>query len=61
MKWLKVNLRTAEVLKHALNSYLATTISFANELGNICDEIGADGFEIAKALRLEPRIGLKQC
>tara|TARA_B100000242_G_C43049570_1_gene490250 strand:+ start:2022 stop:3353 length:1332 start_codon:yes stop_codon:yes gene_type:complete len=59
VKWLKVNLRTAEVLKHALNSYLATTISFANELGNICDEIGADGFEIAKALRLEPRIGAK--
>ena len=59
VEWLKVNLRTAEVLKHALNSYLATTISFANELGNICDEIGADGFEIAKALRLEPRIGDK--
>lgn len=58
-KWLKVNLRTAEMCKHALNSYLATTISFANELGNICDEIGADGYQIAKALRLEPRISPK--
>jgi len=57
--WKRVNLRTAEVCKHALNGFLATSISFANELGNLCDEVGADGFEVAKALRLEPRIGPK--
>ncbi len=57
--WLRVNLKTAEMCKHALNSFLATTISFANELGNICDLVGADGYEIAKALRLEPRISPK--
>ena len=59
INWMKVNLRTAEVCKHALNSYLASTITFANELGNICDVVGADGFAIAKALRLEPRISPK--
>ena len=59
VNWLKVNLRTAEFCKHALNSFLATTISFANEIGNLCDEVGADGFQIAKALRLEPRISPK--
>ena len=59
VEWLRVNLRTAEFCKHALNSYLATTITFANELGLICDKIGADGFEVAKALRPEPRISSK--
>lgn len=59
VEWLKVDLKTAEFCKHALNSYLATTITFANELGMICDKIGADGFKVAKALRLEPRISSK--
>ena len=59
VEWLRVDLRTAEFCKHALNSYLATTITFANELGMICDKIGADGFKVAKALRLEPRISSK--
>ena len=59
VEWLKVDLKTAEFCKHALNSYLATTITFANELGMICDKVGADGFKVAKALRLEPRISPK--
>ena len=45
--------------KHALNAFLATSICFANELGNLCDEVGADGQRIAEVLRLEPRIGSK--
>jgi UDPglucose 6-dehydrogenase len=45
--------------KHALNAFLATSICFANELGNLCDEVGADGRRIADVLRLEPRIGSK--
>jgi UDPglucose 6-dehydrogenase len=52
-------LRTAEMTKHALNSYLALTVSFANEFGKLCDEVGADGVQIAEALRKEPRIGPK--
>ncbi|MGP0066220.1 MAG: UDP-glucose dehydrogenase family protein [Isosphaeraceae bacterium] len=59
VKWVKVGLRTAEMTKHALNAFLATSICFANELGNLCDEVGADGNRIAEVLRLEPRIGPK--
>ena len=57
--WLRVNLRTAEMVKHALNGFLAVSVCFANELGNLCDATGADGMLVAKALRLEPRIGSK--
>lgn len=56
-KWERVNLRTAEMTKHALNGFLATSITFANEIGNLCDEVGADGHRLANILRLEPRIG----
>ena len=59
MKWERVNLRTAEMAKHALNAFLATSVTFANELGNICDEVGADGKRLAEVLRLEERIGRK--
>lgn len=57
VEWNHVNLATAEMTKHALNSYLALSVTFGNELGNLCDEIGADGHEIAKMLKLEPRVG----
>jgi len=58
-RWDRVSLRTAEMVKHALNTFLATTITFANELGNLCDEVGADGHRIAEILRGEPRVGPK--
>jgi UDPglucose 6-dehydrogenase len=58
-KWESTSLRTAEMVKHALNGFLATSITYANELGNLCDEVGADGMRIAEVLRLEPRIGPK--
>src|SRR5882672_6916450 len=45
--------------KHALNGFLATTITFANELGNLCDEVGADGHRLGEILRLESRVGSK--
>jgi UDPglucose 6-dehydrogenase len=57
--WMRVNLRTAEMTKHALNAFLAVSICFANELGNLCEVAGADGIKIAQALRIEPRIGSK--
>jgi UDPglucose 6-dehydrogenase len=59
VEWQRVGLRTAEMTKHALNAFLATSICFANELGNLCDEVGADGRRIAEVLRLEPRVGSK--
>ena len=55
--WERVSLRTAEMTKHALNGFLAMSITFGNELGNLCDELGADGHRLAEVLRLEPRIG----
>lgn len=58
-KWHRVSLRTAEMIKHALNAYLAVSLTFANELGNLCDEVGADGKAVGELLRLDPRIGVK--
>ncbi len=55
----RVSLRTAEMTKHALNAFLAACIVFGNELGNLCDETGADAAEVAKVLRREPRISPK--
>jgi UDPglucose 6-dehydrogenase len=58
-KIIEMNLRSAEMTKHALNSYLATSISFANEIGNICDLVKADGLKVAMALKADSRIGQK--
>ncbi len=56
---LRVDLRTAEMTKHALNAYLATAISFANEIANLCDEIGADALKVTEALRMDRRVSPK--
>ncbi|MDD5482526.1 MAG: nucleotide sugar dehydrogenase [Kiritimatiellae bacterium] len=58
-KWERTSLVTAEMVKHALNGYLAVSLAFGNELGNLCDKTGADGFRLAEILRAEPRIGRK--
>ena len=55
----RMSLRTAEMTKHALNVLLATSISFANEIANLCDELGADALKIAEALHSDGRIGAK--
>lgn len=57
--WQYCTLRTAEMLKHALNTFLALSITFANELGNLCDKFEVDGHRLAQLLRLEPRVGAK--
>ena len=54
-----MSLRTGEMMKHALNAFLGVSICFANELGNICDAVGADGKRVGEMLRLEPRVGPK--
>ena len=52
------NYQTAEMIKYANNSFLATKISFINQLSNICQKIpGANIDDIAKAMGLDPRIG----
>lgn len=54
---IEMDLRSAEMTKHALNAYLATCISYANEIGNICDLIGADGLKVMEALKADSRVG----
>lgn len=54
---IRTNVKTAEMVKHAINSYLATSISFANELASLSDKTGADFYEVAKILKLDERIG----
>lgn len=48
---------TAEAIKYASNSFLATKISFVNEMARICELVGADVTEVAAAMGLDPRIG----
>jgi UDPglucose 6-dehydrogenase len=56
---IRTDLPTAELLKHAINSFLATSISFANEIASIADIVGADALVVARAMRLDERIGPK--
>jgi UDPglucose 6-dehydrogenase len=51
------NLRTAEMIKYASNAFLATKISFINEIANICEALGADVKEVAAGMGYDPRIG----
>jgi len=50
---------TAELIKYAANAFLATKISFINEMANLCELIGADVHQVAKAMGLDNRIGPK--
>jgi len=51
------DLRTAEMIKYASNAFLATKISFINEIANICDVLGADVKEVAAGMGYDKRIG----
>lgn len=51
------DLRTAEMIKYASNAFLATKISFINEMANICEELGANVIEVATGMGYDPRIG----
>jgi UDPglucose 6-dehydrogenase len=53
------DLASAEMIKYAANAFLATKISFINEIANICDRVGADVTQIAKGIGLDSRIGDK--
>ncbi len=50
---------TAEMIKYATNSFLVTKISFINEIGNICKELGIDVYEVARGLGMDSRISPK--
>ncbi len=48
---------SAEMIKLASNAFLATKISFINEIANVCEEVGADVSEVARGMGLDERIG----
>jgi UDPglucose 6-dehydrogenase len=50
---------TAELIKYAANAFLATKISFINEMANLCEAVGADVIALARAIGLDGRIGGK--
>jgi UDPglucose 6-dehydrogenase len=53
------DLETAELIKYAANSFLATKITFINEIADLCEAVGADVQQVAKGMGLDGRIGSK--
>ena len=56
---LYVNRRTAEVIKYAANAFLATKITFINEIADLCECVGADVQDVARGMGFDNRIGAK--
>ncbi len=57
IEWMSVE--SAEMTKHALNAFLATCVTFINEVAAICEQVGADAKEVERGLKSESRIGPK--
>jgi UDPglucose 6-dehydrogenase len=57
IEWMSVE--SAEMTKHAINAFLATSVTFINELAGICEQVGADAKEVERGLKTESRIGPK--
>jgi len=55
IEWMTVE--SAEMTKHALNAFLATSIAFVNEVAALCEQVGADAGEVARGLTSDARIG----
>jgi len=55
----RTDVASAEMIKLASNAFLATKISFVNEIANVCEEVGADVGEVARGMGLDERIGPK--
>jgi UDPglucose 6-dehydrogenase len=55
IEWMSVE--SAEMTKHAINAFLATSVTFANEIAALCECVGADAKEVERGLRTERRIG----
>jgi len=57
IEWMSVE--SAEMTKHAINSFFAASVVFANEIALICERVGADAKEVERGLKTEPRIGAR--
>ncbi len=55
VQWMRVE--SAEMTKHALNGFLATSVAFINEVAEICESVGADAEEVSRGLKSERRVG----
>jgi UDPglucose 6-dehydrogenase len=55
----RVRTESAEMIKHAINSFLALSITFMNEVARVCEKVGADALEVESGLKSEVRIGPK--
>jgi UDPglucose 6-dehydrogenase len=55
IEWMSVE--SAEMTKHALNAFLATSVAFINEVATLCEQVGADAKEVEGALKSDARIG----
>jgi UDPglucose 6-dehydrogenase len=51
------DIHSAEMAKHGANAFLSMSISFINEIANLCEKLGADALEVARILKLDKRIG----
>jgi UDPglucose 6-dehydrogenase len=56
---LRTDLKTAEMIKYASNAFLATKISFSNEIGNLCKKLGMDVYDVMKGVGMDSRISEK--
>jgi UDPglucose 6-dehydrogenase len=57
IQWMSVE--SAEMTKHAINAFLATSVAFINEIATLCEQVGADAKEVERGLKSEQRIGPK--
>jgi UDPglucose 6-dehydrogenase len=55
IEWMSVE--SAEMTKHAINAFLATSVTFINEVASLCERVGADAKEVERGLRTDRRIG----
>jgi UDPglucose 6-dehydrogenase len=55
IQWMSIE--SAEMVKHAVNAFLATSVAFINEVASVCEQVGADAKEVERGLKSEPRIG----
>ncbi|MDD2714777.1 MAG: nucleotide sugar dehydrogenase [Candidatus Wallbacteria bacterium] len=57
LEWMSIE--SAEMTKHAINAFLAASVSFANEIAVLCESVGADAKDVERGLKTEDRIGPK--